>query len=74
MRPRSLARWLIDGQFEKVMAILQDAETAGLMPITGGLGPVADCSEGYFIKPTIFANLNKDQFIAKEEVLAQCWR
>ena len=56
------------GQFEKVTSILQDAETAGLMPITGGLGPVADCSEGYFIKPTIFANLNKDQFIAKEEV------
>ena len=56
------------GQFEKVLAILQDAETAGLKPITGGLGPVADCSEGYFIKPTIFANLNKDQFIAKEEV------
>ena len=56
------------GQFEKVTSILQDAETAGLQPITGGLGPVADCSEGYFIKPTIFANLNKDQFIAKEEV------
>ena len=56
------------GQFEKVTSILQDAETAGLQPITGGLGPVAACSEGYFIKPTIFANLNKDQFIAKEEV------
>lgn len=56
------------GQFKKVLAILQDAETAGLKPITGGLGPVADCSEGYFIKPTIFANLTKDQFIAKEEV------
>ncbi|MDA9919010.1 aldehyde dehydrogenase family protein [Porticoccaceae bacterium] len=56
------------GQFEKVTSILQEAETAGLQPITGGLGPVADCTEGYFIKPTIFANLNKDQFIAKEEV------
>tara|TARA_B110001450_G_scaffold140530_1_gene131537 strand:- start:193 stop:1713 length:1521 start_codon:yes stop_codon:yes gene_type:complete len=56
------------GQFEKVTSILQEAETAGLQPITGGLGPVVDCSEGYFIKPTIFANLNKDQFIAKEEV------
>ena len=56
------------GQFEKVLAILQDAETAELKPITGGLGPLAACSEGYFIKPTIFANLNKDQFIAKEEV------
>ncbi len=56
------------GQFEKVTSILQEAETAGLEPITGGLGPVVDCSEGYFIKPTIFANLNKDQFIAKEEV------
>ena len=56
------------GQFEKVMSILQDAETAGLEPITGGLGPVADCSEGYFIKPTIFSNLSTDQFIAQEEI------
>ena len=56
------------GQFEKVTSILQEAETAGLQPITGGSGPVAGCSEGYFIKPTIFANLNRDQFIAKEEV------
>jgi aldehyde dehydrogenase (NAD+) len=56
------------GQFEKVTSILQEAETAGLQPITGGSGPVAGCSEGYFIKPTIFANLKRDQFIAKEEV------
>ena len=56
------------GQFEKVTSILQDAETAGLQPITGGSGPVEDCSEGYFIKPTIFANVSWDQSIANEEV------
>lgn len=56
------------GQFEKVLSILQEAETAGLQPITGGSGPVAGCSEGYFIKPTIFANLDRDQMLANEEV------
>jgi len=55
-------------QFEKVTAILRGAEAAGLDAITGGSGPALDGSEGYFIQPTIFANLSRDQLIAKEEV------
>jgi aldehyde dehydrogenase (NAD+) len=56
------------GQFEKVLAILNYAETAGIKPVTGGSGSVPGCSEGYFIQPTIFSNLSKDQLIAREEV------
>ncbi len=55
-------------QFEKVMAILEDAETAGIKPVTGGSGRVPGCDKGYFIQPTIFSNLSRDQFIVKEEV------
>lgn len=55
-------------QFEKVLAILKDAETAGNSPITGGFGPVPGCDEGYFIQPTIFSNLDKDHPLANEEV------
>ena len=55
-------------QFDKVSAILRDAETAGLTPVTGGSGPVPGCKEGYYVQPTIFAGLSKDQTIANEEV------
>ncbi len=55
-------------QFEKVLAILDEAKTAGLQPVTGGSGPVPGCNEGYFIQPTIFAGLSKEQPIANEEV------
>lgn len=55
-------------QFEKVLAILNYAETAGIKAVTGGTAPVPGCSEGYFIQPTIFSNLSKDQPIAREEV------
>lgn len=55
-------------QFEKVLAILDDAESAGIVPITGGSGPVVGCNEGYFVQPTIFSNLQRDQLIAREEV------
>ena len=55
-------------QFDKVRAILRDAEIAGIRPVTGGSGPVPGCGEGYFIQPTIFSGLSKDQPIANEEV------
>lgn len=55
-------------QFEKVLALLDDAESVGIKPVTGGSGSVPGCNEGYFIQPTIFAGLSKDQPIANEEV------
>jgi len=56
------------GQYEKVKAILEQAEAEGLKPVTGGSRPVKNCEEGYFIQPTIFAGLRNDQLIAKEEI------
>ena len=55
-------------QFEKVLAILDEAKAAGLQPVTGGSDQVSGCSEGYFIRPTIFSNLTQDSSIASEEV------
>jgi aldehyde dehydrogenase (NAD+) len=55
-------------QFEKVMGILEDAEVAGLLPVLGGSEAIPRCNEGYYIQPTIFSNLSRDQFIANQEV------
>lgn len=55
-------------QFEKVRAILEQAELSGLIPVTGGSGPVKGCETGYFIQPSVFAGLRNDQPIANEEI------
>ena len=55
-------------QFEKVRSILEDAETNGIKPVTGGAGPVPGCHSGYFVQPTIFSGLTKDSPIANEEI------
>lgn len=55
-------------QFEKVRSILEDAETEGIKPVTGGSGPVPGCNAGYFVQPTIFSGLTKNSPIANEEV------
>lgn len=55
-------------QFEKVIAIIDKTEKAGIKPVTGGSDPVAGCNAGYFIQPTIFANVMSKQPIANEEV------
>ena len=55
-------------QFEKVRSILEDAETNGIKPVTGGAGPVPGCHSGYFVQPTIFSGLTKNSPIANEEI------
>jgi len=60
------------GQFEKVKAILEEAEKHYPKPVIGGAGPVegldADHENGFFVKPTIYAGLDNDHMIAKQEV------
>jgi len=55
-------------QFEKVSAILKDAETAGIRAVTGGFSAVPDCNEGYFIQPTIFSNVRTGHPVAQDEI------
>ena len=55
-------------QYEKVTGLLRQAEAEGLSPATGGPERPGGIERGYFIKPTIFAGLNNDQLIAREEI------
>jgi len=57
-------------QFTKVKAILKKAEASGLIPVTGGTAALQNYAvgEGFFVPPTIFANLSNDQLIANEEI------
>jgi aldehyde dehydrogenase (NAD+) len=52
-------------QFDRIMGYIQDGKQAGARVVTGGerLG-----DKGYFIKPTIFADVNGDMKIVQEEI------
>ncbi|KAL3747514.1 hypothetical protein ACJRO7_016325 [Eucalyptus globulus] len=52
-------------QFEKILSYIEHGKREGATLLTGGerLG-----TEGYYIKPTIFANVKEDNVIVKDEI------
>lgn len=52
-------------QFDRIMGYIQDGKQAGARVITGG---ERQGDKGYFIKPTIFADVNGDMKIVQEEI------
>ena len=54
--------------FNKVQALIQQGIDEGAELRTGGLGKPEGLETGYFVKPTVFANVKNDMTIAKEEI------
>ncbi len=52
-------------QFNKIMSYIQKGKTEGAKCLTGG---DRNGDRGYFIKPTIFADVNDNMSIAKDEI------
>ncbi|MFC4623993.1 aldehyde dehydrogenase family protein [Daeguia caeni] len=55
-------------QFEKVQRLIQTGIDEGARLIAGGTGRPEGLTEGYFVKPTIFADVNNTMTIAREEI------
>jgi len=55
-------------QFEKIQRLLQQGIAEGATLIIGGPGRPEGIDNGYFVKPTIFANVTNDMTIAREEI------
>ncbi len=55
-------------QFEKVGAMMQEAVDEGARLVVGGPGRPDGCEEGFFVKPTVFADVTPEMTIAREEV------
>jgi len=55
-------------QFEKVGAMMQQAVDEGARLVVGGPGRPGGCPEGFFVKPTVFADVTPEMTIAREEV------
>jgi aldehyde dehydrogenase (NAD+) len=55
-------------QFEKIQALIQKGIDEGATLVAGGTGRPDGLNAGYFVKPTIFGNVNNDMTIAREEI------
>jgi len=55
-------------QFERIQSLLQQGVAEGATAVIGGPGRPDGLDKGYFIKPTVFANVNNSMTIAREEI------
>lgn len=55
-------------QYDKIQHLIGVGIDEGARLVTGGLGRPDGLAKGYFIKPTIFADVNNQMAIAREEV------
>jgi aldehyde dehydrogenase (NAD+) len=55
-------------QFEKVQRLIQKGVDEGATVVAGGSGRPAGLDKGYYVKPTVFANVTNDMTIAREEI------
>jgi len=55
-------------QFDKIQALIEAGIAEGATLVAGGPGLPDGMNKGYFVRPTVFANVNNDMTIAREEV------
>lgn len=55
-------------QYDRIQALIAAGIEEGAELVCGGLGRPDGLSNGYFVKPTVFANVRNDMRIAREEV------
>ncbi len=55
-------------QYNKIQALIQKGIEEGATLVAGGLGRPEGVNKGYFVRPTVFANVTNDMTIAREEI------
>src|SRR5690606_6116088 len=55
-------------QFDKVQDLIQSGIDEGAMLVTGGTGRPAEVNRGYYVRPTVFADVKPEMRIAREEI------
>lgn len=55
-------------QFNKVQVMIEKGIQEGATLVCGGLGRPAGFNRGFFVRPTVFADVTPDMTIAKEEI------
>jgi aldehyde dehydrogenase (NAD+) len=55
-------------QWEKIQRLIKAGIDEGATLVTGGTGRPEGLDKGFYVKPTVFANVNNDMTVAKEEI------
>jgi aldehyde dehydrogenase (NAD+) len=55
-------------QFNKIQGLIQKGIDEGATLVAGGPGRPDTIDKGYYVKPTVFANVTNDMTIAREEI------
>ena len=55
-------------QWNKIQGLIQKGIDEGATLVSGGIGRPEGLDKGYYVKPTVFANVTNDMTIAKEEI------
>ncbi len=55
-------------QYDRIQAYIQKGIDEGAELVTGGPGKPDGLENGYFVRPTVFANVRNDMTIAREEI------
>jgi aldehyde dehydrogenase (NAD+) len=55
-------------QFNKIQKLIQAGIDEGATLVAGGVGRPDGLDKGYYVKPTVFANVTSEMTIAKEEI------
>ena len=55
-------------QWEKIQRLIKAGIDEGATLVTGGTGRPDGLDKGFYVKPTVFANVKNDMTIAKEEI------
>lgn len=55
-------------QFNKIQGLIQAGIDEGARLVAGGVGRPEGVNRGYFVRPTVFADVNNEMTIAREEI------
>ena len=55
-------------QFKKIQDLIQQGIDDGATVVVGGTGRPEGLEKGYFVKPTVFADVTNDMTVAREEI------
>ncbi len=55
-------------QYKKIQTLIQKGIDEGAKLVAGGIGKPEGLQKGYFIKPTVFADVNNDMEVARTEI------
>ncbi|MFT6557043.1 MAG: aldehyde dehydrogenase (NAD+) [Sneathiella sp.] len=57
-----------EAQFNKIQGLIEKGISEGARVVAGGLGRPEGLEKGYFVRPTVFADVNNEMTIAREEI------